>query len=243
MQLKCKDSPRNQEKSLNLQVRKKRLIDKTTYGNQPVTIEEVSYIVSILIHDFPTCAGSILTPIVVLTAAHCVYDNWRYSIISGTQYSTRGTHHTVNGKLIHPGYDPHVSDVNGIALLHISPPINLTYSPNRAIEIGTGPAAPLTLGTLSGWGRNFHEGLKTWKDFEEAFTKPYISAEGLTVKWRRMAERNQQKGKSLNVYLIDKARLCQELGLSLEEAKEQILIIKWSRDLCNALSAKKDDKG
>ena len=121
-------------------------------------IEQSPYIVNILINNVPTCAGSILSPIVVLTAAHCVFENnWQYTILSGSHFTNRGRPHDLRNKIIHPGYNPHTSDANGIALIHIFPPIDLVHSPNRPIELATGPVAPHTLGTLSGWGAIHHE--------------------------------------------------------------------------------------
>lgn len=114
--------------------------------------------------------------------------------------------------------------LNGVKLLH-QWPLGLVFE-----------AAPGYLKTLNWFRLNAYK-LKTWKDFEEAFTKIYISAEFSTVKWRRMAKHTQQKGESLNVYFMDKAG--QVMSLSLEEAKERILIGLRSKNVCNTLSAKK----
>lgn len=81
------------------------------------------------------------------------------------------------------------------------------------------------------WFRLHSTKIKSWSDFEYAFKKTFIKSKGLTEKWQRMYARTQQKGKSVNALFMDKARLCQQLDLSIDETKEKILIVLWFRDL------------
>lgn len=53
-----------------------------------------------------------------------------------------------------------------------------------------------------------------------------------------MTERSQQKGETLQQYFHSKAKLCGDLGLAINDTKEQILVGLWSRDLYNAMSSR-----
>lgn len=115
-------------------------------------IQEVPYIVNILVNGITNCGGSILTSELVLTAAHCVnIKNVTIKILSGSEYADRGIEHNLTGKLIHPHYRKSISG-NDIALLKISPPIDLIHSHNRKIELYKGNVPLRTFGTISGWG-------------------------------------------------------------------------------------------
>ena len=115
-------------------------------------IQQVPYIVNILVNGVSNCGGSILTPKIVITAAHCVFMNHvTYHILSGSEKINSGVQHNITGKLIYPYYNPHMSG-NDIALLKISPPIEFIYSHNQRIELYRGNIPSGTLGTFSGWG-------------------------------------------------------------------------------------------
>ena len=139
------------EESSDILVRKKRIIDKTENGNKPVAIENVPYIVNVLENRIPNCAASILSPNIVITAAHCVEDNSNYTILSGSSFINRGNRHRVTKIQFHPERLKK-GDENDLALLTIFPPIDLVHSPNREISLYNGDIPPNTYGTISGWG-------------------------------------------------------------------------------------------
>ena len=143
------------EKSLDLHVRKKRLIDRTPNANKPVPIEQVPYIVSITKNGEHACGASILLSNILVTAAHCLESNARntyFRILSGSARISQGKRHNITKVLFHPlrtskGY------THDLALLTISPPIDLVYSRNRKISLYNGRVPPNSFGTISGWGR------------------------------------------------------------------------------------------
>ena len=139
------------EKSADLHVLKKRLIDNTPWINKQVMIENIPYVVNILRNGVPNCGGSILYPDIIITAGHCVIYNTTYTILSGSRYINRGNHHNVIRKIIYPRRPDVLTD--DLALLIIFPPIDLHQnSINRKITLYNGHVPPHTLGTISGWG-------------------------------------------------------------------------------------------
>lgn len=141
------------EELSDLRVRKKRTINNSIYGSRGVTIEQVPYIVNIQKYGYSGCAGSILSPNIILTAAHCVHDGFVgiYKILSGSSLRNRGIIHNVRKIIVHPGYHwPFYID--DLALLDIFPPIDINFSPNREIRLHRGLLSPNYFGTLSGWG-------------------------------------------------------------------------------------------
>uniref|UniRef100_A0A6B0V8V3 Putative transposon ty3-g gag-pol polyprotein n=1 Tax=Ixodes ricinus TaxID=34613 RepID=A0A6B0V8V3_IXORI len=82
------------------------------------------------------------------------------------------------------------------------------------------------------------EELAGWEDFKLAFNKTFVGQTSTAEKWRKMQERTQQKSESTTAYFLEKMLLCKELNLSLEDAKEQVLIGLRSRDACISLTAK-----
>ena len=135
-------------------VRKKRVIDKTPGGNKPVMFHHVPYIVRITTNGNSECAGNILSPVIILTAAHCVEERtMTYSVLSSSRYLDRGINHNITRIIIHPDYRPNGFS-HDLALLVIFPPIDIHHLPNQKIEIHEGPVPKNTLGTVSGWGCN-----------------------------------------------------------------------------------------
>ena len=116
-------------------------------------IEQIPYIVGIQKWGANGCGGAILSPNVILTAAHCVYDGpvEIYNILSGSPFRDKGTHHIIANKIMHPNYHPPFY-IDDLALLTIFPPIDVIYSPNRVIGLHSGLLPPNAVGTLSGWG-------------------------------------------------------------------------------------------
>ena len=139
------------EKPSDLYIRKKRLIDKTPHANSLATIQNIPYIVSVHKNGIPNCGGSILSPHIILSAAHCFQSLAEYSIRSGSKYAERGTPHYIIREIPHPHYHPRLWSYD-LILLIIDPPIDFERSPNRPITLYNGHIPPNTVGIVSGWG-------------------------------------------------------------------------------------------
>ncbi|KAL1430178.1 hypothetical protein MTO96_015344 [Rhipicephalus appendiculatus] len=80
--------------------------------------------------------------------------------------------------------------------------------------------------------------LTTWEDFKIAFKKTFVGQTSTTEKWKQMQERVQMKGESITAYFLEKTLLCKELGLSMQDTKEQVLVGLRFRDACISMTAK-----
>lgn len=119
-----------------------------------MAIQKIPYIVNIHENGTSVCAGSILSPKIIITAAHCVFEsNVKRFILSDSNLINGGKKHRIVRKIIHKNYRPdwHSHD---LALLIIVPSINFTSSYNRPIELHYGPLGKNTFGVFSGWGCN-----------------------------------------------------------------------------------------
>ncbi|XP_040357307.1 uncharacterized protein LOC121046777 [Ixodes scapularis] len=82
------------------------------------------------------------------------------------------------------------------------------------------------------------EDLTTWEDFKVAFRKTFVGETSTAEKWKQMQERIQMRGESTTAYFLEKTLLCKELGLGMQDTKEQVLVGLRSRDACISLTAK-----
>lgn len=77
--------------------------------------------------------------------------------------------------------------------------------------------------------------IQTWQQFITEFETMFIVEESAATKWRRMEERTQKKGESIDNYFHEKVRHCKQLNMNFKEIKQQILIGLWSKALCDAM--------
>ncbi|KAL1446747.1 hypothetical protein MTO96_028753 [Rhipicephalus appendiculatus] len=80
--------------------------------------------------------------------------------------------------------------------------------------------------------------LTTWDDFKIAFKKTFVGQTSTVEKCKQMQERVQMKGESLTAYFLENNLLCKELGLSMQDTKEEVLVGLRFRDACISITAK-----
>ena len=134
----------------NLHVRKKRVVDRSPYGVQQVTLWDAPYIVNIKLFRAYKCAGTILAADTILTSAECITNTELLSVWSGTSFINRGYRHNIVGHYRHPEYRNRFE--NNLGILKISPPITLGRMLNHKIGLHNGRIAPNSFATISGWG-------------------------------------------------------------------------------------------
>lgn len=148
-------------------------------GGSQTTIAEWPWQVSVAVSpafaagnafDRHLCGGSLITPVLAVTAAHCVYDDQPpvtgffspniFSVISGRtrlsnpstgQEVSLATYHIPRGPGNQPLYNPNVSDAWDVVVLQLAAP-----SPQQTIKLA-GPAetalwAPGNDAYITGWG-------------------------------------------------------------------------------------------
>ncbi|CAB0036791.1 unnamed protein product [Trichogramma brassicae] len=92
---------------------------------------------------------------------------------------------------------------------------------------------------LRGGARHWLERKKNvsnWTSFKAAFTKTFIGVDSLTDAWTRMSARIQQKGEKISTYFHEKMKLCDQVKMKFDDAREQILVGLWSKELRNVVS-------
>lgn len=80
-------------------------------GGTPVALGEIPWQVSLqTLNGAHFCGGSIIAPLKVLTAAHCLESGMQFRVLSGTIDYTKGQVHNVKSVRIHPNYSGQQKD-------------------------------------------------------------------------------------------------------------------------------------
>ncbi|XP_030246690.1 trypsin beta-like, partial [Drosophila navojoa] len=122
-------------------------------GGKVLSIEKAPWQVSLQVRGIHICAGSILSPSVIVTAAHCVWSlRGKHSQIrAGSNYWKRGGQVARIRKITeHPMYNV-ITYQNDIAILHLSTKLRFgrtTYS----IQLASKAPIKGSIVTVSGWG-------------------------------------------------------------------------------------------
>ncbi|KAK9702032.1 RNase H-like domain found in reverse transcriptase [Popillia japonica] len=87
------------------------------------------------------------------------------------------------------------------------------------------------------WLERQSSSIKKWEDFVSAYKKTFIHTESLPIKWKKMAGRVQQRHESTSAYFHEKVKYCWDVGLTLEDTQDQIVIGMWNREVCSVITA------
>lgn len=128
-------------------------------GGRTSPIEQYPYLVEIELDFDHHCGGSIISPYVIVTAAHCFHKTLppkRYQVRAGSSLRGRGgSVHYVENFIQHPEYQKGGSYSHDLAILKLENPIKLDNKTKKSIkmfesgeEIKHGAKA-----VTAGWGR------------------------------------------------------------------------------------------
>lgn len=121
-------------------------------GGQEVDIEDFPHTVSVRLYDQHICGGSILSPTVVLTAAHCVdgADRTRSSVRAGNSHNAYGTSYPVAETHTHHHYDRDTIDYD-VAILKLANSL-IVDSGVQPVPLATTVTPAGSTAWVSGWG-------------------------------------------------------------------------------------------
>ncbi|KAK9708219.1 Zinc knuckle [Popillia japonica] len=77
--------------------------------------------------------------------------------------------------------------------------------------------------------------ISTWEDFVHLFKATFIIEEATSDRYKKMINRTQRPGESVDSYFHEKVRMCTELNLSAKEMKKEVLVGLRSKTLCDAM--------
>ncbi|KAK9759118.1 Retrotransposon gag protein [Popillia japonica] len=88
-------------------------------------------------------------------------------------------------------------------------------------------------GAAAAWYKE--KDIDSWQEFKVAFTKTFLYERNTTELWNTMRARTQRKDETIGKYFYDKLAACNDLKLSFEETKDQLIVGLYSKDLCELI--------
>ncbi|XP_037037670.1 chymotrypsin-1-like [Bradysia coprophila] len=134
-------------------------IESRIVGGQNAGIGQFPHQVSLRQNNQHYCGGSIISPLKVLTAAHCIYGQLvtlNTAVVGTNTLNSGGVSYLVLSGTFHTSYDPQTL-INDVAVLTLALPI-LYNQYVQPINLATSSPSPGETLTLSGWGLTSYPG-------------------------------------------------------------------------------------
>ncbi|XP_037037673.1 chymotrypsin-1-like [Bradysia coprophila] len=122
-------------------------------GGKNAELGQFPHQVSLRRNNKHFCGGSIISPLKVLTAAHCIINlsiSLTTAVVGTNTLNSGGTAHPILNVSYHESYDPR-TEVNDVGVVNLALPI-LYNQYVQPINLATSSPSPGETVTLSGWG-------------------------------------------------------------------------------------------
>ncbi|ALC40331.1 maker607 [Drosophila busckii] len=136
-------------------------LDGRIINGAEIEIEDAPYQVALLRNGFHICGGSIYNVKIVITAAHCLFDNSNAIPAQNLSVRAGATYHNTGGQVVKVAKIIYYEDFgkynlsNDIAVLHLSSALQTSDSV-KAIPLARKSPRVGTVAFVSGWGRTEH---------------------------------------------------------------------------------------
>lgn len=106
-------------------------------GGQPDDADPAS--VALAYNGQILCSGTLISPRVVVTAAHCIDNNYSFTVFFGADFASGGNRVSAIRRQVAPGWTGSLADYHDIGLLLLSQPVDPTWPvPLRRSPMGDG---------------------------------------------------------------------------------------------------------
>ncbi|XP_055904344.1 trypsin delta-like [Eupeodes corollae] len=127
--------------------------DTRIIGGQPISIEEAPWQVGLHEDGELICGGSVISNLLILTAAHCVIDSRpsRMSVRAGSSYRQRGGQVRRVAKIFYDGSYNERTNNNDIAIIQLRKPLQINQFV-MPVKLASTFQPPSGFASVTGWG-------------------------------------------------------------------------------------------
>ncbi|KAH8324258.1 hypothetical protein KR074_002676, partial [Drosophila pseudoananassae] len=209
----------------------KPLPNRKIIGGEDVSIENAPWQVSIQAWSGKFCGGSILSPYIILTAAHCVIEDYPQDLevrVGSSYMDFDGFLIEVSSIVCHEDYDSTSYD-NDVALVVLSEPLDLGSSDSISyIELAKDVPTPGSQAFVTGWGYTEYGSPEVLQYLQSKIVDPEKCKEMYT-------DYNTLTEKMLCATAEERGTCRGDSGGALVLDNHQVGIVSWAGDCADPL--------